>query len=352
MNEDTAIQLFEEGAFVLIMDVPEGTEFGMDLSSYKTAENFRGVKMIPPGVHFLYTSCQGPYGDSAPRVGYLQFLKSKEILLFRWNEEKEHLVRLKSNETEIQRFRENIKDLDKFLAPYDYSELAAWRSLIDTVTEDTVNRCNPECGIVQVAIELESCPDSDRPRGKLIQKKLISNMEEDMLPKLKPIDGTAPRFTEIPPKIPVGCSPANISKNSLDCEEAVDKMMLPPNKLIEEVQLSFALFITGHSVESLAHWRHSLNRLSGSLNSVNKYTNFYLKYLEVLYHQLPLLPEELMAPNEMNTVYKDVRELLLNCVSSSLIIGAKTLMQGLEKTMNWTFDLDENPEDLPVVLES
>lgn len=352
MDQGTASQLFEEGAFVLVLDVPEQTEFGIDLSSYKTAENFRGVKMIPPGVHFLFTASQGAYGDSAPRVGFLHFFKQKEILLFSWNEEKEHLIKLESNETEIKRFRENMKDLDKFLAPYDYSDLTEWRSLIDTVTEDIVNQCNPECGMVQTSIELESMTDAERPRGKLIERRLVNAEEEELLPKLKPMTGTAPRFSEIPPKIPVGCSSAEVSKNSLDCEEAVDKMMLPPNTLIEEVQLSFALFLTGHSVESLAHWRHCLNRLSGSQNSVEKYKHFYLKYLEVLFYQLPLLPEELMAPNDMNTVYRDVRELLLNCSCGSLVIGAKKLMQGLEKTMNWRFDLDDDPEDMPVIVET
>lgn len=352
MDQDTASHLFEEGAFVLIRDVPEGTEFGIDLISHKTAEKFRGVKMIPPGVHFLFTACQGLYGDAAPRVGYLHFFKSKEILLFSWNEEKEHLIKVKPSEVEIQRFRENIKDLDQFLAPYDYSEFSEWRSLIDTVTESTVNQCNPECGIVQTCIELESCPDSERPRGKLIERKLENIPEEELLPKLKPIAGTAPSFSEVPPKVPLGCSSADISKNSLDCEEAVDQMMLPTNKLIEEVQLSFALFLTGHSVESLAHWRHCLNRLSGSQKSVDKYKSFYLKYLEVLFYQLPLLPEELMAPNDMNTVYRDVRELLLNCSCGCLFVGAKKLMQGLEKTMNWRFDLDDDPEDLPIVVET
>lgn len=351
MDEATAVHLFEEGAFVLITDVPEGTEFGIDLTSYKTAENFRGVKMIPPGTHFLYTACQGPYGDSAPRVGYLHFFKSKEILLFSWNEENEHLVRHKVSEHEIQRFRENIKDLDKFLAPYDYSEFSEWRSLVDTVTEQTVNRCNPECGMVQTSIELESCPDSERPRGKLIEKKLVGESEEDLLPKLKPIAGTAPTFLEVPPKVPANCSAADISKHSLDCEEAVNTMM-SFTYLLEEVQLSFALFLTGHSVESLAHWRHCLNRLSGSQVSIEKFKDFYLKYLEVLFHQLPLLPEELMAPNDMNTVYRDVRQLLLNCSEGSLVVGARKLQQGLEKTMNWRFDLDEDPDDMPVVVET
>ncbi|KAL5283717.1 AAR2 family protein [Megaselia abdita] len=350
MDERTAQQLFEEGAFALITDVPEGTEFGIDLSSYKTAENFRGVKMIPPGPHFLFTACQGIYGDSAPRVGYLHYFKSKEILLFSWNEEKEHLVKLNVSEEEIQRFRENIKDLDKFLAPYDYSEFSDWRSLTDTVSEDTVNKCNPECGMVQTSIELESCPDSERPRGKQVEKKLQNSNEEDLLPNLKPIQGTAPRFTEVPPKVPENCSSSEISKHSLDCEESVNFLM-SSCLLIEEVQLSFALFLTGHSVESLAHWRHCLNRLSGSQNSIDKYQDFYLKYLEVLFYQLPLLPEELMAPNDMNTVYRDVRELLLNCFSGTLTIGAKKLMLGLEKTMNWRFDLDEDPDDLPVVVE-
>ena len=54
MDQDTAQVLFKEGAIFVFLDVPVGTEFGIDYNSWNVGPQFRGVKMIPPGVHFVY----------------------------------------------------------------------------------------------------------------------------------------------------------------------------------------------------------------------------------------------------------------------------------------------------------
>ena len=54
MDQDLAKQLFEKGAIFILLDVPPGTEFGIDYNSWEVGPNFKGVKMIPPGIHFVY----------------------------------------------------------------------------------------------------------------------------------------------------------------------------------------------------------------------------------------------------------------------------------------------------------
>lgn len=54
MDADTARNLFHEGGVLYVTNVPLGTEFGIDYNSWNTAEKFRGVKMIPPGLHFIF----------------------------------------------------------------------------------------------------------------------------------------------------------------------------------------------------------------------------------------------------------------------------------------------------------
>lgn len=54
MDQETAKVLFKEGAVLLLLDMPEGSEFGIDYNSWTTGPKFRGVKMIPPGLHFIY----------------------------------------------------------------------------------------------------------------------------------------------------------------------------------------------------------------------------------------------------------------------------------------------------------
>ena len=54
MDQKLANKLFEDGAFLFILDLPVGTEFGIDLNIWNTGEKFKGVKLIPPGFHFVF----------------------------------------------------------------------------------------------------------------------------------------------------------------------------------------------------------------------------------------------------------------------------------------------------------
>ena len=54
IDQDVAQKLFIEGAVLVLLDMPLGSEFGIDCNSWNIGERFRGIKMIPPGVHFVY----------------------------------------------------------------------------------------------------------------------------------------------------------------------------------------------------------------------------------------------------------------------------------------------------------
>lgn len=47
-------QMLEHGGTLIILDMPEKTEFGMDLETWNVGCKFKGIKMIPPGLHFIY----------------------------------------------------------------------------------------------------------------------------------------------------------------------------------------------------------------------------------------------------------------------------------------------------------
>jgi len=54
MDSETARKLFEIGATLFLLDVPPRTEIGIDVHSWNTGEKFMGIKMIPPGIHYVY----------------------------------------------------------------------------------------------------------------------------------------------------------------------------------------------------------------------------------------------------------------------------------------------------------
>lgn len=115
MPQEMARILYEEGALLIIAGVPTGTELGVDLSPNRVDEMFRGIKMIPPGAHFVYTAAEGVYGDTAARVGFIHYFKKQEIIIREWDDQTEEL-RPRSNanlEIDKSRIRENLSELDR-----------------------------------------------------------------------------------------------------------------------------------------------------------------------------------------------------------------------------------------------
>lgn len=245
------------------------------------------------------------------------------------------------------------------MAPYDYSDFGKWKNLTRHITEQTILTISPECGLIKSSVEFESCPDSERPKGNVGRSRLSVKSfqtEDDLLPNLKVVQRTALRFTKIPSRYPVNASPAEITASHMDSHAAIESLIhsyTNPGQLIDEIEFSFAVFLSGYSVDALSHWRGLLKLLSNSQKSIEKYPQFYVDYMNVLQHQLPDLPEELMEPTENNSVFKDVQQLIGNCGCGGLKKRADNLADNLTKSMSWSFDgiYDENPEDLPVIVE-
>ena len=53
LDPDLAKKLWEEGAFFVLTGMPARTQFGIDLISWHVGEKFLGLKMIPPGLHYI-----------------------------------------------------------------------------------------------------------------------------------------------------------------------------------------------------------------------------------------------------------------------------------------------------------
>ena len=54
MNQLLANKLNEEGAIILVLNMPKGCAIGLDYNSWLVGEEFMGFKMISPGFHCLF----------------------------------------------------------------------------------------------------------------------------------------------------------------------------------------------------------------------------------------------------------------------------------------------------------
>lgn len=94
LDPDQARQLAAGGAALLLLGVPPGTLLGLDQQVFVVGPRFQGVKMIPPGVHFLSYQATGAEGRVAPAVSTFLLLPPRGVVVRRWDPALEGLAQL------------------------------------------------------------------------------------------------------------------------------------------------------------------------------------------------------------------------------------------------------------------
>lgn len=143
-----ANSLFEAGGIFLFFDVPLNSEFGIDYNCWRTGENFKGVKMIPPGIHFIYFSVADKYGNIGLRNGFFHDFKVKQVVAKKWNKSTEIIEDSNLNEDQLENFNSNKREFDRFLGAYPYEEYKRWISLTNNMNFEFISRLLPTNKII------------------------------------------------------------------------------------------------------------------------------------------------------------------------------------------------------------
>ncbi|XP_060831317.1 protein AAR2 homolog [Bombus pascuorum] len=370
MDQILAQRLLVEGATLVMLDVPVGTEFGIDLKSWNTVDCFKGIKMIPPGFHYVHYSAVDEFGEATPKVGFFHIFKKSEFLVKRWDAKEEDLSSETIEEETVERYKSNLKDLDRFLGCYPYDIWKQWKELTNHITPPLVERCSPICGFVRSALELEYCTDAARPRGGESSSKrrrrsgiTIEEKEDELLPDMKPKPGTELRLSKIPCKqYPDGASPTEITKYSLDTSYALDtvlKKLTLPIEIIGEMELAFVCFLVGQSFDAFEHWKKLVSLICGADCAISQRRAIYIEFMKALEVQLMHVPEDILCDIVANNnfVYHNLRKLFANIEMNSELDGRlksyTTRFSGrLSIKFLWDFsNLQEETEDeAPVVV--
>ncbi|ONM18932.1 AAR2 protein family [Zea mays] len=81
MDPEVATELVRKGATLLLLDVPQRTLFGIDTQMFSVGPKFKGMKMVPPGAHFVYYCSPNRHGNEfAPTVGFFLTTHQSEVL--------------------------------------------------------------------------------------------------------------------------------------------------------------------------------------------------------------------------------------------------------------------------------
>ncbi|KNE56298.1 hypothetical protein AMAG_02122 [Allomyces macrogynus ATCC 38327] len=120
MDQETAQHLFKKGAKVVILGLPEQSEFGVDFASWETGPRFKGLEFVPPCLHFIHyrrlrNEVVASASASAPdfRTGFFHWFAESEILVCEWDPKSEDLnFDSELDSGQVQRIKLNIREFD------------------------------------------------------------------------------------------------------------------------------------------------------------------------------------------------------------------------------------------------
>ncbi|KAF5276837.1 hypothetical protein FQA39_LY06389 [Lamprigera yunnana] len=369
---DTLKHLLVESSTLVLLNVPSGTEFGIDMKIWTTGEKFRGIKMIPPGIHFIHYSAVNDYGDVAPKIGFFYNFRKSEFLVKKWDKKLQDISLETVSESEILRLKENIMLLDKFLGPYPDGIWNKWTSLTSLITENLIKRLSPEKGQIKSVLDLTSVKKDEGYEGSTSTRclrnprwgnSLSEALEINMLPNLQPLPGTEIRLTPLPTtNYPRGSSPSDITRHSLDSTYALEIMLKKFSQntdLIGELQFSYICFLVGHSIEAFEHWKNLVCLLCSCDIAIKKYYTVYDIFVTTLEMQIIETPPEFLADivTNNNVIYLKLRNFFQSVKESEVDGRLKTKVErfkiNLTERYGWDFtQLDiEDEDDAPVIVD-
>ena len=356
MDQSRAKTLFKEGAFLIVLDVPEGTEFGIDWNSWTTGPKFKGVKMIPPGIHFVFYSAVSKFdGAPAPRTSFFHTFKSQEIVVKRWHAKDEELVDESKTTDEIKVIKANLQDLDKNLAPYPYDTLKKWVSMSNNISIDIIKKCSPENGVIHSVLEL--MPEKQRKNDSPSSSQVV---DKDGLPCMTANPRSVIRFTKVPDKwYPVDATPREISKHSMDSSYILGQLLQTyqqPLDVLGELQFAFVCFILGQVFDAFESWKKLVRVLCSCESSLQDNIELFKALIGVMYHQITEIPQDFFVDivtsnnflvTTLTILFSSIEQ---SCFDQQLQDRAKQFRKYLTKKFKWKFNAV--PDDwAPVVVE-
>ncbi|CAH8363039.1 unnamed protein product [Eruca vesicaria subsp. sativa] len=386
MDSEKALELVKHGATLLFLDVPQHTLIGIDTQMFTVGPNFKGIKMIPPGIHFVFYSSSTRDGkEFSPTIGFFIDVAPSQVIVRKWNQQDEWLAKV--SEEEEERYSQGVKSLefDKHLGPYNLSQYGAWKHLSNYITKDVIEKFEPVGGEITVIYEsaiLKGGPKTEMERALDAQMK--KSKSEELSSSTEQPKGNRFYYTSIPRIIKhKGMSGQELTSLNLDKTQLLESVLAKEYKasedlLLGELQFSFVAFLMGQSLESFMQWKSLVSLLLGCTEApFQTRSGLFTKFIKVIYHQLKyglqkesnepemgvlaLLDDSWLASDSfLHLLCKDFFALVeeASVVDGDLLSWTRKFKELLENRLGWEFHkksdvdgiyFDEDDEYAPVV---
>ncbi|XP_023761568.1 uncharacterized protein LOC111909998 [Lactuca sativa] len=383
MDADTALELVKKGASLLFLDVPQYTLLGIDTQMFSVGPNFKGIKMIPPGPHFIYYSSSNRGGSEfSPMIGFFIDLNPSQVIVRKWDPQEERLVKI--SEEEEERYSQGVKNMefDKYLGPYTLNQFGEWKMLSNYITKTTIERIEPIGAEITIIHE----PDIFVNNPKTSMEEALSEQLKNT--KIQKSDDKVVKrgcyYTKIPRLIKQkGILGQDLTSLNLDKTSLLESILIKEyggmeDLLLGEMQFAFVAFLMGQSLEAFLQWKNFVNLLFGCTEApLHTRSNLFTKFIKVLYYQLKyafqkennvatkgsitLLDDSFLSSDSfLQHLCKEFFLLVLEApfVDGDLLSWTRKLKELLESSLGWVFEHDtrdgifyeEDDEFAPVVV--
>lgn len=385
MDPEAATELVRKGATLLFLDVPQRTLFGVDTQMFSVGPKFKGIKMVPPGPHFIYYRSSSRHGNEfAPTVGFFLTTHPSEVIVRRWNAQDERLIKL-SEEEEI-RYSEAVRrfEFDDQLGPYNLDSYGDWKQLSNYLSQSIIERLEPLGGEITIAVEstwMDKSPQND------MERRLVEQLRESKFAKNAPVQSERRGcyYTIIPASVKHrDISGSDLTALNLDKTTLLESILAKNYEgqeelLFGELQFAFIAFMMGQSLEAFMQWKTLVSLLlSCSEAPLHTRTNMFVKFIKILYYQLKhgfQHTQDSKSGDMMKSLFldeawfsrdiflyrlsKDFFTVILEApvVDGDLLSWARKLKMLLETTFGWDLEdnavnlIDEDDEFAPVVVD-
>ncbi|KAG0350146.1 a1-alpha2 repression [Podila minutissima] len=393
MDNDTLKRLFKAGAVLLVLDAPQNQlEFGIDVNCWNTGPKFKGIKIIPPGAHFVYYSLHtsknkptepqdesgtmevtegGPTGGDV-RIGFWHVFESGEVIVMKWNAYNEEME-LETDQEQIARYKAGIQEFDPFLGAYPLlppdSTYPAWVKISNHIQKNIISRVFVDRGFVnshddQLEDELsratkiiqrqeeEAKPEKDKDASSAHQgpRKTTTIAEED-----EEEMEIEPTTTSEPPQQPtqkeqlVTFTPINlrssfrkgavgeeVTRYSMDKSWLLNNLFTTVYKsdvssYLGEYQAAFVTMLLSYHLGAFRQWKTMtilICQSSEALSSSN-YMRLFSEFIQTLHAQLSSIPSSFFM--DLLFASSDESDMTASFLEQALKTLARNIQSGLRR---------------------
>ena len=286
---------------VLLLDLPQKALAGIDLLSFTTSPRFKGVKNLPPGLHFIFAASDsalsvrhGAWFYVSPGTG------SPQVFVKRWDERTEDLI-AETSQTEVLRWKANLGSIWRDgLTPYRQTvqegdsgaeggyqeESQDWDELTSRITQTLLSRIcglNPDHWSLTSAssglLDLESIPGLESSNSTQHPEKELRFLPVDLRRTWR-VGATGRERTEA------------AQDRSWFLGDLIDNHSQAGDKrgrefeVLGELQFAFLMVLTLNNNSCLEQWKRILTLLFTCSTAIKERSHLFLELLRTLRVQL------------------------------------------------------------------